>query len=380
MKPHLLVTTWFFSGQPGFLDFSYRLRALSSRYRLTIVFREAESRAELEGIDAEKLVIPSNPNTLGLLTYTWKLFDLTRRLNPDLVVVLGSQMVLLSLLVRTTPLLVYWNEHPSHFFDYSRGRGPKRWFARMLYRLSYKAAKSSDILMPIGEAHADDLRENDVPQESIRLIPMGVSDTFAVAARERALSRKTRTTVIYAGTVAEDRGRDVMLEGLALAVRGGCDVTLTLVGADAEQIAYCQTRAGDLDITDHLSIMGRVPGHEIPRLLSQHDAGICIWADRPWWRFNPPTKLFEYLVAGLPVLASRIRTHTSYIQDGENGLIFDYDAASFAKALERLASDPGIRMTMSRTAVVDGQKYLWSAIEPEFLALVDAMVSARSRD
>ena len=99
MKPHILVTTWFFTHQPGYLDFSYRLRALASRYRLTVVIGHEGFREEFPGLEADFLVLPAVASTSGLLRYLMELAALSRRLKPDLVIMLGSQMAMLSLLM-----------------------------------------------------------------------------------------------------------------------------------------------------------------------------------------------------------------------------------------------------------------------------------------
>jgi glycosyltransferase involved in cell wall biosynthesis len=110
-----------------------------------------------------------------------------------------------------------------------------------------------------------------------------------------------------------------------------------------------------------------VPGLEVPGYFARADAGLCLWEDLPWYRFNPPTKLFEYLVAGLPVLASNIRTHTEYIRDGHNGLVFDYSAAGLARAIERLWQQRASLADLKQRARASSDAYLWPAIEPAFL-------------
>jgi glycosyltransferase involved in cell wall biosynthesis len=159
-----------------------------------------------------------------------------------------------------------------------------------------------------------------------------------------------------------------MLEGLAMANAARRVATLTMVGALPEQISFCESRAKELGLGDAFRIIGRVPGSAIPALLADADAGICIWEDRLYWRFNPPTKLFEYLVAGLPVLVSNIRTHTDYVRDWENGVVFDYAATSFAQCIKELWERRAELPRMRARALAESDKYLWSRLEEQFLA------------
>jgi glycosyltransferase involved in cell wall biosynthesis len=92
-----------------------------------------------------------------------------------------------------------------------------------------------------------------------------------------------------------------------------------------------------------------------------------------WWRFNPPTKLFEYLVAGLPVLASDIRTHTQYITHRQNGLIFEYDSSSLSRAIQVLWERRAELPAFKQQAFESGTPYLWEHIEPVFLETIEKM-------
>lgn len=83
--------------------------------------------------------------------------------------------------------------------------------------------------------------------------------------------------------------------------------------------------------------------------------------------------LFDYLVAGLPVLASNIRTHTQYVRHGENGMIFEYDSHSVARTIRDLSERRSDIPDLKRRAYASGQPYLWDAIEPEFVKTIAAL-------
>ena len=80
--------------------------------------------------------------------------------------------------------------------------------------------------------------------------------------------------------------------------------------------------------------------------------------------------------AGLPVLGSNIRTHTRYIANRNNGLIFEYSAQGFATAIKALCAEKDKLPEMKDQAFHAGQQYLWSRIEPDFLSGVARLVQA----
>lgn len=374
-RRRLAVVTWFFDQQPGFLDFRYRVEALARHHDVTLIVRHERFLSEFDAPEARPLVLAqAGTGTRSLLAYAWQVARVLRADPPDAVVLLGAQLAPACFLLTHLPVALYWNEHPTHTFHGGRWGPASAWLNRALVRLSYAGARRAALVMPIGEAHCDDLAEHGVRPARTRLIPMGADARFAQLAVGRAPRPAGEPlSVIYTGTVQRERGRDVMLEGLALARQHGAHCRLTLVGASEADLAYCLQRAEALGITDALTVIGRVPGDAIPGYLRQADAGVCLWEDRVWWRFNPPTKLFEYLAAGLPVLASRIRTHTLYLDDGESGLIFDYDAPAFAQALLRLCAARPEWPRLSQAAARAGEVFLWPRVESQFLQAIDEL-------
>lgn len=367
-----VVITCFSADQPGFLDFSYRLAALAKRYRVTIVSAAPLAKPELQ-VAGEYVVLPCTGGRSGWLSYLWQCGQLLRARKPDVAVLLHSAAAPVALLAGRTPTVTYWNEHPTHLAPSPESFSLLRVITRSAIRwLCFEGARRSSVVMPIGEAHRADLLDRRCDPDRVHMQYMGVDNSFhRVAIPDRSVFRSTGALrLLYVGTVNRPRGRDVMLEALVLANRNGRIAELTLVGASPEQQLYCAERARQLGITTYLRVVGRVPGSEIPGFMREADAGLCLWEDKPWWRFNPPTKLFEYLVAGLPVLASNIRTHTEYIRDQHNGLVFEYGADGLAQAIGRLSAMGGEIVAMKKRAAASGENHLWPAIEPDFIETV----------
>lgn len=364
-----VVVTTFTEGQPGFLDFSYRIRTLAANYQITLVSNFKLTQAELQLPNVNYVVIDGGHGWFGWIRYLWRCMRLIRQQRPNLAVLLHSMVSPIAILTGSIPTITYWNEHPTHVAPAPDRFAPLVAGVRAAIRwLMFQGARLSSLVMPIGEAHRDDLLTHGCTIDKTRLIYMGVEESFVGVADSAGSSDPAAPIrLVYVGSVQKDRGRDVMLEAMALANRDGRIAHLTIVGANAEQLQYCQQAAQTLGIVDAVTLHGRVSGDRIPGFLSEADAGLCLWEDLPWYRFNPPTKLFEYLVAGLPVLASDIRTHTQYIREGENGLIFEYGCEGLAAAIRRLWAMREDLPQMKMRAGEASSPYRWSNIEPVFL-------------
>lgn len=373
----LVIVTWFFPGQPGFLDFSYRIRTLSEHYDITVLARAPIVQEELLTKRVKyKTLSTEGTSKRDMLKYQYAAWREIQSNRPAGVVLLGSQLAAMALAIQNFPTIVYWNEHPSHFANPDQKSTFKRWVNRLFYRLAYRGAKAASLVLPIGEAHRDDLIEKGVPPSKVEMMYMGVHPMFEIISPSAQPTPGGKIRMIYTGSVEEARGRDVMLEGLALANAEKSIATLTIVGASEEQIYYCSRKAIELGVSSDVKVVGRVPGYEIPKFLQDADFGICIWEDRPCWRFNPPTKLFEYLVAGLPILASNIRTHTQYVAHLDNGIIFDYGPEEFSKAIHIACRQDIVALRLNARNA--GVRYLWPQIEQQLVAAIERCVNPRA--
>lgn len=381
LKQTCTVVTCFSENQPGFLDFSYRLQALAKHYWLTILSQDTLTQAELMVESANYVALGRKDGKLGWLTYLYKSASYIRKNPPSLLVLLHSSAAPVSLMVGKIPTCLYWNEHPSNLMHVVKAFSPVRnTLTKMAYWLFFCGAKHADLVMPIGEDHHEDLVQHGVDNAKIKMIYMGVDDRFMQATTEARKPQNKAMHFMYIGTVSQARGRDVMLDAMAILAKKNNSleqdgaITLTIIGASKSELAYCQQRIIDLNIAEFVSVKGRVSGHEIPPYLAQADVGICLWEQNQWNEFNPPTKLFEYLVAGVPVLASNIRTHTRYIQNWQNGLIFEYDAAALAEAILKIWRQKNMLPAMKNQAVISGEQYRWSRIEPVFLSAIQGLI------
>ena len=371
----IAVVTWFPEGQVGYLDFRYRAEILARQEKAMVISNEKDA-AEKLGVPNEQFHhIPADSGLIGFYRFCLAVRKLCRKSGVTHVVLLHSKLASMTLLFGNEKTFLYWNEHPTHLYPHDPKGFLKIFKAqknRAMRCLSFAGAKRATVTMPIGEHHFDDLLENGCQKEKLKLIYMGVRDDFV---QKKGMPNETNKAsnilqILYIGTVHVDRGRDMMIEAVSKANQGEQKVHLTIVGADEEQKKACQSLAKKLGVADSLTVIGRVNGDEIKRYLHKADVGLCIWADKPYWRFNPPTKLFEYLVAGLPIIANDIRTHTAYIQHNKNGLICRYSAKSIAEQLNNMVNDRIILVKMKSFAAKESQIYKWLNIEPEFIKTV----------
>jgi glycosyltransferase involved in cell wall biosynthesis len=117
-------------------------------------------------------------------------------------------------------------------------------------------------------------------------------------------------------------------------------------------------------------LTGAVEPADVPRFTDAMDVGVAPYPDSGDCYFSP-LKIFEYMAAGLPIVASRVGQIPELIEHEESGLLCaPGDPQALAEALERLRADPELRAGMGRRGRATAlRKHTWESIVARILDL-----------
>jgi hypothetical protein len=166
--------------------------------------------------------------------------------------------------------------------------------------------------------------------------------------------------ILYAGGLSRGRGIQVALEAVRLARRRLPDLRLHLVGwvlepevgeaiARAEAEGWCRLeRAGS---TRELAALAEGAGIGLATLLPQ-----------PNYLEALPTKIFEYMALGIPVLTSDFPLWRELVEGSGAGRVVPPEPAAVAEALCAMASDPaGLEAMGRRGREVCSARHRWDS-------------------
>lgn len=95
---------------------------------------------------------------------------------------------------------------------------------------------------------------------------------------------------------------------------------------------------------------GWVEPDEMPRYLREADIALLPTdGDDEWLRCKSPTKLFEYMATGLPVVASSVGEVTHVMEHQRSGMLV-HDERDFGQAVLRLSTNPDVRTKIGAAA------------------------------
>jgi glycosyltransferase involved in cell wall biosynthesis len=181
----------------------------------------------------------------------------------------------------------------------------------------------------------------------------------------------------YTGNLTEARGARKMIEALGL-IPESLPVRVEVFGKFWPQGLEGELRRlpGFKRVTYH----GWVAYERMAAGLEDADAGLVCFLPAPNHVEAGPNKLFEYMAAGLPVIASDFPAWRPIVEGNDCGLCVDpADPAAIARAIVYLAENPGRRAEMGangRRAVME--RYNWEAEGQRLIAAYEGLTRRNS--
>jgi hypothetical protein len=198
--------------------------------------------------------------------------------------------------LRGRPLVVDVHEdYPALLGDRPWATGLRGWMARRAAALATAVAARADLTVVV-----DDHLPPDPSICRRRLVVRNTPD-LALMATTREIADSAGPRAVYVGDVRRSRGLPMMVEALAVA-RGW---TLDLIGqVSPDDGAWLAERIAAPDIAGRIRVHGRQPPERAWQIAGGASVGLCLLADTPAFRAALPTKVSEYLSAGMAVLAT----------------------------------------------------------------------------
>lgn len=207
--------------------------------------------------------------------------------------------------------------------------------------------------------------------ERVVTLPNGV-DTDRIVPTTRSVTPAAGTpfTVGFVGTLKAWHGLDTLVGAFAALARTDPSWRLLIVG-DGPLRAEVADLAAAAGVGDLVELTGAVPADEVTHHLQRMDVACAPYPQQDTFYFSP-LKVYEYLAAGLPVVASAIGQVPDALDHGRLGrLVAPGDAAALAVGLDDLRSDLSQRTTLRTTTRAAAlEHHTWTSVVLRALALV----------
>ncbi len=251
---------------------------------------------------------------------------------------------------------------------------------RVLESLAQFLYARADLVVVVTQAFADRLAARGVRRGKLAVIPNG-ADTRYFAPTENAetarrkLDLNGRFVVAYVGSHGLSHGLGAVLDAAAQQP----DITYLLVGdgADKDRLLAERERRG----LGNVLMRASVPKTEVPGLYAAADACLVPLRDVPIFETFVPSKLFEVLAAGRPIVgAVRGEARDILARSGGALLVEPERGDQLAAAVNRLRRDPGLCVELGkRGRAFAEQHYDRDALAARYLELLKEVIAVPGR-
>ena len=182
--------------------------------------------------------------------------------------------------------------------------------------------------------------------------------------------------IVYVGFLTKIRGLDLLIKGIAEALKRGLprhSINLDIVGKGSEKELLIEL-VKELQLQDCIKIHGWLDHIAVDNLLSKANVGALTYRVCGHWNHTIPNKLFDYMLAGLPVIATEVIPIERIITEAKCGVICkDQNICDIAEKLAFLRDD-SVRNHLGLNGVNwVHQKYNWQRDQENLISVIDSL-------
>jgi glycosyltransferase involved in cell wall biosynthesis len=149
-----------------------------------------------------------------------------------------------------------------------------------------------------------------------------------------SLGLSEKFVVFYHGVFSANRGLTQTVNAIKILQAKYPQIVLFLLGT-GPIVTALKTSVKQNGLQENVIIADPVNQEKVPKYISMSDVAIIPLPDHPFWRFQSPLKLLEYLAMEKTVILTNIEAHSSVIKNTPCGIyISSIDPPEIAKAIE----------------------------------------------
>jgi glycosyltransferase involved in cell wall biosynthesis len=318
-------------------------------YALTLAVQDGKGDENRDGLHILDLGLPPSGRVRRILLSPWRAYRSLRKVPADIIHFHDPELLPVGFLLKKGKHHVIYDAHE----DVPRDILSKYWIPAALRKmLSFLFEKLENTIVRrldavVGATPFIAKRFQRINANSIAVNNFPIQEEFQPANEARPFSR----TICYIGGITRVRGITELIESLGI-LR---DVTLIMCG-QFESKAFQEEllSSAGWKYVDYRGVVGR---DEVREIMACSALGVVTYLPGPNHIDSQPNKMFEYMAAGLPLLASDFPLWRQIVEEIQCGVCVDPSSpAEIAKAIAGLLSDKAMcraKGRAGRKAIVD---------------------------
>jgi glycosyltransferase involved in cell wall biosynthesis len=327
-----------------------------------------------EVVDSVRVVpLPRPKNRFDRMTrIAWITYQKARKIDADIYHFHDPELIPIGLLLRRQRKNVIYDVHEDYFEAISSKHYLFFWI-RKLFSWGFDkfekfaAKKFSGVIpaTPTIEKRFERINKNTVIIQNFAILDeFHTGETLPWAERSNS--------VVYVGGIAVLRGAREMVEAIRIASE---KTNIRLIIAGNFSPRSLKDEIATMKGWEQTEYLGYLSRERLSNILGRAKAGLVLTHPEPRVQVSYPVKLFEYMSAGIPVIASDFPLWKEIVEGANSGMCVDpLNPEEIARAIRWIIEHPTEAQTMGkngRQAVLD--KYNWETESQKLLMIYEKL-------
>jgi glycosyltransferase involved in cell wall biosynthesis len=253
---------------------------------------------------------------------------------------------------RGVSIIKFLNRNTRFIFDIRTLSVQNSWFKRVIYNLGLKIESLYfKNITVVSDGVAKQLRLN-----KYHILPLGATPLSFQKKVKRGFN------LLYVGTL---QGRDILkcVKGFKEYLRrtNDLDAKFTIVGDSPDgELDEIKKYIVNNNISSQVVCTGRIPHSQLKQYYEEASVGVSFIPIKSYYNFQPPTKTFEYLLSGLPVIGTNTYENIKVLKNQKISVLINDTEEDFENALSELKKD--ILKVNPDEIIKSARMYTWECI------------------
>jgi glycosyltransferase involved in cell wall biosynthesis len=181
--------------------------------------------------------------------------------------------------------------------------------------------------------------------------------------------------IMYHGLIAERHGLHTAVHAVKILADSIPGLCMEIYGGKNEYLNQIQKLIQDLGLSERIHYCGQKRLEDIPIAIAESDLGIIPNLRTPFTEINFPTRIFEYLAMGKPLIVPRTQGIRDYFDDSQ-AFFFEPDSAEdLARMIGWVHEHPEETTRMVEQGRKVYLQHLWTAEKAHFQSMVSGLLA-----
>lgn len=222
------------------------------------------------------------------------------------------------------------------------------WFFKKLEAKVFSTCQAMIVIGPDLEEYVRSIN-NQVPVMMIENLPLEIGDPSGTNLDSTSLRKQlgidAKMVIVYTGTLERYQGVELLLKSVAIIKDEFQEAVYLIVGGKPSQIDQLSQLAKELHIEDIVKFVGTLPLAEANRFIALADILVSPRIEGT----SVPLKVYTYLSAGKPIVATNLIAHTLVLND-DTAILVEPTAEAIAAGMLQLLRDPALRQKLGENS------------------------------